>query len=433
MMRPRVLVGVVAALALALLAPAAQSSVRCHQSKAGDVLRVEPYADPNIDLDFAWSTLRRDGERILVLASPFDSAREATVCKGSRATPANTASVLFLQAGLSFGEIDLSGGLPAPLIEFRALIGSLAYGTVKGTDGNDDWVLAGDADSGGVSLDPGQRDRFEVLYTGLGENVVMLEPREGNDRIDASAYARRTKLNILRGGLGADTIIGSRYPDAIDGGRGRDVLDGGEGRDTIDSSDRSPDQVDCGPGFDTAAIDKHDSVTGCEKVRREGRKGKRRLAAAAESNLAPCDKAAGGSGVDDWRQRTITAGSVSVFKQPLAHMTRTRNGLITKMPMLIHGEAPVTVSVPPRLHGRVFLYYGNFTGRDGQPTTTINRAHGYEETRFEPCHGRPRTPFPGGIRVKGTAPIQLTIAVEGEGESYKLRLGKPQVHFTPND
>lgn len=155
-------------------------------------------------------------------------------------------------------------------------------------------------------------------------------------------------------------------------------------------------------------------------------------AAPVESNLATCDDAIMGEGPDDWRSRAITAGPVSVFKAPLAKMTRTRNGLVAKMPMLIRGKAPVTVSVPPALRGRVFLYYGRVIGRDGKPTTSFYGARGYGETRFELCPGRARTPFPGGIRIRGTKPVRLTISVEGESSTYTLRLGKPQVYFTPN-
>lgn len=156
-------------------------------------------------------------------------------------------------------------------------------------------------------------------------------------------------------------------------------------------------------------------------------------AAPVESNRATCDDAIMGEGPDDWRSRGITAGPVTVFKAPLARMTRTRNGLVAKMPMLIRGRAPVTVSVPPALRGRVFLYYGRVIGRDGKPTTSFTNARGYGETRFELCASRNRTPFPGGVRVLGTKPVRLTVAVEGEPTASTLRLGKPRVYFTPND
>lgn len=155
-------------------------------------------------------------------------------------------------------------------------------------------------------------------------------------------------------------------------------------------------------------------------------------AAPRESNLATCDDAIIGEGPDDWRSRALTAGPVSVFRQPLSQMDRTKNGLVAKMPMMIRGEAPVTVSVPPSSRGRVFLYYGRIIGRDGKPTSSVYDARGYGETRFEPCPSRARTPFPGGIRIRGTKPVCLTVKVEGEPRGYALRLGKPAVYFTPN-
>lgn len=151
------------------------------------------------------------------------------------------------------------------------------------------------------------------------------------------------------------------------------------------------------------------------------------------SNLATCDDAALGDGPDDWWAQAITAGPVSVFKRPLSRMVRTGNGLITKMPLLVHGEAPIAVSVPPPLRDRVFLYYGEVIGRDGKPTTTLANARGYAEARIEPCAGRARTPFPGGIRVWGDAPVRLTVTVEGGTRAHQLRLGKPRVYFTPDD
>jgi hypothetical protein len=151
------------------------------------------------------------------------------------------------------------------------------------------------------------------------------------------------------------------------------------------------------------------------------------FAAPAGANVAPCDKAILGSGPPDWEQEALRAGPVGVFEDPLAHMSRTGNGLVTKMPLLVEGHDPVTVSVPPGLRRRVSLYYGNVLDRQGQPTTSFYEASGYKETRFEPCAGRPRTPWPGGIRVKGRAPIHLTVRTE-TGALFQLRLGRPHPH-----
>jgi hypothetical protein len=152
-------------------------------------------------------------------------------------------------------------------------------------------------------------------------------------------------------------------------------------------------------------------------------------AASGEANVATCDYAVIGHGPPDWKAQAVTAGPVGVFRHPLRQMSKTANGqLVAKMPILVEGHTPVTVSVPSQLRRRVFLYYGRVLDQDGHPTTTIVGAAGYEETRFEPCPGRPRTPWPGGIRIKGTAPVHLTVRVEGQDERLQLRLGQPKVY-----
>src|SRR5262245_43612778 len=80
----------------------------------------------------------------------------------------------------------------------------------------------------------------------------------------------------------------------------------------------------------------------------------------AEANVAPCDKVIIGHGSADWRSESVVAGPVGVRRHPLSAMSRTHNGLVTKMPVLIEGREPetVTIGVPPGLRGRVFLYYG---------------------------------------------------------------------------
>lgn len=154
------------------------------------------------------------------------------------------------------------------------------------------------------------------------------------------------------------------------------------------------------------------------------------LGAGAESNVAPCDKAIIGHGPADWRREAVVAGPVGVRRQPLSAMSRMRNGFVAKMPLLVEGRAPetVTVSVPPALRSRVFLYYGRILGRDGQPTTSFSQARGYAETEFQPCDNKPRTIWPGGIRVKGEAPVHLDVFTEGRSQPFVLRLGKPQAY-----
>jgi hypothetical protein len=153
------------------------------------------------------------------------------------------------------------------------------------------------------------------------------------------------------------------------------------------------------------------------------------LASPAEASVAPCDKAMIGHGSANWRDESIAAGPVGVRPHPLSAMSPTRNGFVAKMPLLVEGRAPetVTVGVPPTLRSRVFLYYGRVLGRDGQPTTTFANARGYAETEFQLCDNKPRTIWPGGIRVKGDKPVHLLVSGEGQ-PAIPLRLGRPRAY-----
>jgi hypothetical protein len=154
---------------------------------------------------------------------------------------------------------------------------------------------------------------------------------------------------------------------------------------------------------------------------------------ATESNVAPCDKAIIGHGSAGWRNESVVAGPVGVRLHPLSAMSPTRNGFVTKMPLLVEGREPetVTVSVPPGLRNRVFLYYGRILGRDGQPASTFADARGYSETEFQLCGNKPRTIWPGGIRIKGDRPAHLLVTVEGGAGPIPLSLGQPKA-YEPN-
>ena len=107
-------------------------------------------------------------------------------------------------------------------------------------------------------------------------------------------------------------------------------------------------------------------------------------------------------------------------------MSQTRNGLVTKMPLLVESREPETVkvSVPPALRQRAFLYYGS--------PTTFAQDPGYSEIEFQLCGNKPRTIWPGGIRVKGKAPVRLDVFTEGRTEPFVLRLGKPKIYQPTN-
>lgn len=149
--------------------------------------------------------------------------------------------------------------------------------------------------------------------------------------------------------------------------------------------------------------------------------------AGTESNVAPCSKAIIGSGKPGWRSESVVAGPVGTAKGALRHMWRAPNGfLYTKMMILVDGRDPVTISVPRSLRKRVFLYYGRIIGRDGQVTTSFFKARGYGETKFQPCTDKPRTVWPGGLRIVGGAPVHLLVHT-GDAKPIPLRLGRPQI------
>jgi hypothetical protein len=148
------------------------------------------------------------------------------------------------------------------------------------------------------------------------------------------------------------------------------------------------------------------------------------LAAPGDRGVAPCERAMIGHGAADWRSDSVVAGPVGAMRAPLRMMSRTPKGLVAKMPLLVEGREPetVTVSVPPALRQRVFLYYGR--------PSTFAHDRGYGEVEFQLCANKPRTIWPGGIRIKGEAPVHLDVFTEGRAEPYVLRLGRPRV-YTP--
>jgi hypothetical protein len=152
-------------------------------------------------------------------------------------------------------------------------------------------------------------------------------------------------------------------------------------------------------------------------------------APAAGTQEATCETGPviAGSGSADWRRASLDAGPVGVLEHPLSHMSRTRSGeLVTKMPALVEGHAPVTLSVPPRLRQRVFIYYGFHEGPGGRRSTGLD-GPGFSEVVFQPCADRPRTIWPGGIRIRGTKTVRLLVLPEGGSRQLPLPLGRPKL------
>jgi Ca2+-binding RTX toxin-like protein len=65
-----------------------------------------------------------------------------------------------------------------------------------------------------------------------------------------------------------DTITAGNGRDLLEGGPGRDTIKAGGGNDRIEARDGFRDVIDCGPGNDTAEVDRLDVVRSCEHVLR---------------------------------------------------------------------------------------------------------------------------------------------------------------------
>ncbi len=147
-----------------------------------------------------------------------------------------------------------------------------------------------------------------------------------------------------------------------------------------------------------------------------------------EANLAPCADGGGVvAGAAEGRRATVSAGPVSVPLRPLRSMRAGADGqLFAAMDLVVSGHRFVVVSVPLDLRNRVFLYYGQVVDNRGERPSSRFRAPGYAETEFQPCRDKPRTLWPGGIKVIGAGPVRLLVTVEGRSTSVPLPLGRPR-------
>ncbi len=79
--------------------------------------------------------------------------------------------------------------------------------------------------------------------------------------------AGKQRADELYGGPGQDEVRAGNGRDRVFGRLGRDALYGGGGNDTMNSHDGYKDDVNCGPGTDTANVDRRDRVNeDCENV-----------------------------------------------------------------------------------------------------------------------------------------------------------------------
>jgi hypothetical protein len=158
------------------------------------------------------------------------------------------------------------------------------------------------------------------------------------------------------------------------------------------------------------------------------------VASSPETHVASCEPGPVmiGSGKASWRRESAVAGPLGIRRRPLSEMSpysrHKPNVLVTKAPILVEGSDPVTLSVPPALAHRVFLYYGFHTGPDGRRSTGFSGYPGDSAIEFQPCTDKPRTVWPGGLRVKGRDAVHLDVTVAGRPEPIALPLGRPAVY-----
>jgi hypothetical protein len=85
----------------------------------------------------------------------------------------------------------------------------------------------------------------------------------GRDRLSASSGNDQ-----LEGGDGNDRLSGGSGNDELDGGGGKNRFAAGSGRDKVNAANGRAERVDCGPGRDSAVVDRRDRARRCERVRR---------------------------------------------------------------------------------------------------------------------------------------------------------------------
>ena len=102
-----------------------------------------------------------------------------------------------------------------------------------------------------------------------GGGSDRINGNRGNDRLRGGAGD-----DILDGGQGDDRLYGDAGKDRLTGGPGRDRLTGGRGNDFLIAADGRRDVGVCGAGRDSAAVDRYDQVSGCEKVARTRKRGR---------------------------------------------------------------------------------------------------------------------------------------------------------------
>ena len=125
-----------------------------------------------------------------------------------------------------------------------------------------------------------------------------------------------------------------------------------------------------------------------------------------------CDDASAGVGVAPAGAPRVGPFHMLGSRESGSHWNPATKRFTSKVPVVVAGSAPVLVSVPERLAGRLALIYGGAGHRS--LSTEIN---------FVPCAGRSATFFPGGMVFTRREPISLLVQPDGWAKPEPLRLG----------
>jgi Ca2+-binding RTX toxin-like protein len=94
----------------------------------------------------------------------------------------------------------------------------------------------------------------------------------GNDRLFGLGGADLLRglggNDLLDGGAGNDRLFGGAGNDRLVGGSGVNRYSAGAGSDNVRAANGRVESVACGPGVDTAVLDRRDRATGCERITR---------------------------------------------------------------------------------------------------------------------------------------------------------------------
>ncbi len=151
------------------------------------------------------------------------------------------------------GDVDLTGSRLAQVFVFAA-------------DGDDTVRATGGAGTGDRWLPP----RWGYLWASGGQgDDRLVGTRRGDSLYGDGGFDElrgRGGRDWLRGGNKADVIVGGDGADDIIAGSWPDTVQAGRGDDFIDVYDLGQDEVDGGPGFDSAQADAEDVLSRVESV-----------------------------------------------------------------------------------------------------------------------------------------------------------------------